>query len=96
MGARSRGRGSSGSWPPPAIKSRPSSAKVPISTPTRSVGSRVAMAAEVCRPVYGCSFGDERFLALIAEGGWDLLSHHAADVTNYKSPDFDAIAAAGE
>ena len=21
---------------------------------------RVAMAAEVCRPVYGCSFGDER------------------------------------
>ena len=54
---------------------------------------RVAMAAEVCRPVHGCSFGDERFLALIAEGGWDLLCHHAADVTNYKSPDFDAIAA---
>ena len=53
------------------------------------------MAAEVCRPVYGCSFGDERFLALIAEGGWDLLCHHAADVTNYKSPDFDAIAALG-
>jgi UDP-glucose 4-epimerase len=54
---------------------------------------RVVMATEVCRPVYGCSFGDESFLALIAEGGWDLLSHHAADVTNYKSPDFDAIAA---
>ena len=51
------------------------------------------MAADVCRPVYGCSFGDERFLALISEGGWDLLGHHAADVTNYKSPDFDAIAA---
>ena len=46
-------------------------------------------------PVHGCSFGDERFLALIAEGGWDLLCHHAADVTNYKSPDFDAIAALG-
>jgi UDP-glucose 4-epimerase len=56
---------------------------------------RVAMAAQVCRPVYGCSFGDDRFLALIAEGGWDLLGHHAADVTNYKSPDFDAIAALG-
>ena len=54
---------------------------------------RVAMAAAVCRPVHGCSFGDERFLALIAEGGWDLLCHHGADVTNYKSPDFDAIAA---
>src|SRR5262249_58203082 len=54
---------------------------------------RVGLAAAVCRPVYGCSFGDERFLALIAEGGWDLLGHHGADVTNYKSPDFDAIAA---
>jgi UDP-glucose 4-epimerase len=55
----------------------------------------VALAAEVCRPVHGGSFGDERFLALIAEGGWDLLCHHAADVTNYKSPDFDTIAALG-
>ena len=54
---------------------------------------RVTMAADVCRPIYGCSFGDERFLALISEGGWDLLSHHAADVTNYKSPDFNAVAA---
>jgi nucleoside-diphosphate-sugar epimerase len=54
---------------------------------------RVAMAIEVCRPVYGCSFGDDRFLALIGEGGWDLLCHHAADVTNYKSPDFDTVAA---
>jgi UDP-glucose 4-epimerase len=56
---------------------------------------RVAMAAEVCRPVEGCSFGDKCFLALVAEGGWDLLCHHAADVTNYKSPDFDTIAAVG-
>ncbi len=54
---------------------------------------RVAMAVAVCRPVYGCSFGDARFLALIAEGGWDVLGHHAADVTNYKSSDFDALAA---
>ena len=54
---------------------------------------RVAMAAKVCRPIYGCSFGDEQFFALIAEDGWDLLGHHAADVTNYKSPDFDAFAA---
>ena len=29
---------------------------------------RVTMAADVCRPVYGCSFGDERFLALICGG----------------------------
>lgn len=54
---------------------------------------RVALAAASCRPVYGAAFGDERFLALVAEGGWDLLAHHAADVTNYRSPDFDAVAA---
>ena len=56
---------------------------------------RVALASRAVRSVYGCSFGDERFLALIRDGGWDLLCHHAADVTNYKSPDFDAVAALG-
>jgi UDP-glucose 4-epimerase len=55
--------------------------------------TRVTLASATCRPVYGCSFGDERFLALIAEGGWDLLCHHAADVTDYKSPNFDTVAA---
>jgi UDP-glucose 4-epimerase len=54
---------------------------------------RVVLASAASRPIYGCSFGDERFLALITEGGWDLLCHHAADVTNYKSADFDAVAA---
>jgi nucleoside-diphosphate-sugar epimerase len=54
---------------------------------------RVALASQACRPVFHCSFGDEQFLALIAQGGWDLLAHHAADVTNYKSPEFDAIGA---
>ena len=54
---------------------------------------RVRLACEVSRPIEGCSFGDPKFLAVIAEGGWDVLAHHAADVTNYKSPDFDAVAA---
>lgn len=54
---------------------------------------RVALAAGACRPAYGVSFGDDRFLGLVKEGSWDLLAHHAADVTNYKSPDFDAVAA---
>ena len=56
-------------------------------------GQRVALAAELCRPVHGVSFGDDRFLALVREGGFDLLAHHAADVTNYKSPDFDVASA---
>jgi UDP-glucose 4-epimerase len=54
---------------------------------------RVTLASAVSRPIHRCSFGDEKFLSLIAEGGWDVLCHHAADVTNYKSLDFDAIAA---
>jgi nucleoside-diphosphate-sugar epimerase len=54
---------------------------------------RAVLASQVCRPVFGCSFGDERFLALIGEDRWDLLCHHGAEVTNYKSPDFDVIAA---
>jgi nucleoside-diphosphate-sugar epimerase len=54
---------------------------------------RVLLAGEVCRPVYGCSFGTPSFLALINEGNWNLLCHHAADVTDYRSPRFDAVAA---
>jgi UDP-glucose 4-epimerase len=50
---------------------------------------RVAGAAAICQPVYGVSFGDERFVELAEQGGFDVLAHHAADVTNYKSPDFD-------
>jgi nucleoside-diphosphate-sugar epimerase len=54
---------------------------------------RVILASEVSRPSYGCSFGDAEFLTLINEGSWDLLCHHGADVTNYKSPDFNVAAA---
>ena len=54
---------------------------------------RVALASKASRPIHGCSFGDVRFLTLIGEGGWDLLCHHGADVTNYKSPNFDTVAA---
>jgi UDP-glucose 4-epimerase len=54
---------------------------------------RVALALEACRGVFHCSFGDEQFMALLRSERWDLLCHHAADVTNYRSPDFDTIAA---
>jgi len=56
--------------------------------------ARVERLAGVCRCVFGCSFGDETFLKVITEGRpWDLLCHHAAEVANYKSADFDPIAA---
>jgi nucleoside-diphosphate-sugar epimerase len=55
---------------------------------------RGSLLLEVCHPVFGCSFGDEKFIELIkTQGPWDLLCHHAADVTNYKSPDFNTTAA---
>ncbi|MBK8267403.1 MAG: NAD(P)-dependent oxidoreductase [Planctomycetes bacterium] len=58
---------------------------------------RVMWASQVSRPVFNCSFGDDRFLETIRQGGpWDILCHHAANVTDYKSPDFNvnvAIAA---
>lgn len=57
---------------------------------------RVTGLMEYCQPVYGCSFGDERFVELIrSRGPWDVLCHHAAEVTDYKSPDFDTIGAVG-
>src|SRR5690349_2149548 len=53
---------------------------------------RVALALQSCDGAFGCSFGDERFVELAGQG-WDVLCHHAAEVTNYKDPAFDAIAA---
>jgi len=51
---------------------------------------RVARASEVSQPLFGISFGDKRFMEVLAgDGPWDLLCHHAADVTDYKSTAFD-------
>jgi nucleoside-diphosphate-sugar epimerase len=56
--------------------------------------ARVALVGSSCRAIHGVAFGDERFLRLVEEGGWDLLAHHGAHVTDYRSPAFDAMAAA--
>jgi UDP-glucose 4-epimerase len=55
--------------------------------------NRVKALADVCHPIFGVSFGDERFLRLIQDDTWDLLCHHAAEADNYKSPDFNVNAA---
>ncbi len=54
---------------------------------------RIKFLAEVCDLRFGVSFGHDRFLQLIKEGNWDLLCHHAADATDYKSQNFNVIAA---
>lgn len=55
--------------------------------------TRVALALKACRGVFDCSFGDPAFLELVSGGSWDLFCHHGADGTNYKSPEFDSVAA---
>ncbi len=53
----------------------------------RQRAERVSRAA---RRVETCAFGEARFVELIESGpAFDLLCHHAAEVTHYKSPDFD-------
>lgn len=41
-------------------------------------------------------FGSDRFMNLAKTGGYDLLCHHAARVSDYKSPDFDIAGALAE
>ena len=57
-------------------------------------GERVRLLEPLAERVFTCSFGSARFLELVrAASSWDVLCHHAADVTNYKSPDFDFLQA---
>lgn len=51
---------------------------------------RLEQLRPVCQLVPEMMFGTDAFLQLAREQGpWDLLCHHAAEATNYRSPDFD-------
>ena len=54
---------------------------------------RVEQLKSVCRFIPQAPFGSENFLKAVRENRFDLLCHHAAEVRNYKSPDFDAFRA---
>jgi UDP-glucose 4-epimerase len=54
---------------------------------------RVAAIQKFCDTRFGIAFGDDSFLAIIKERTWDLFCHHAADVTNYRDPNFDVVGA---
>ena len=55
---------------------------------------RVEGVGQPVRRVHGLAFGDDAFVALLErEGPFELLCHHAAEATDYKSPDFDVVAA---
>jgi len=53
---------------------------------------RVERVRRVARCVEGVAFGDDTFLTLLEEG-WDVVCHHGAHVTGYRSPGFDVPAA---
>lgn len=47
-----------------------------------------------CGFAWDMAFGASAFLDLIENERFDVLCHHGAQVTNYKSPDFDSLSAA--
>ena len=50
---------------------------------------RIEQSKNLYEPVFNCRFGDDRFLDLLSSGSFDVLCCHGADVTNYKSDEFD-------
>jgi nucleoside-diphosphate-sugar epimerase len=56
-------------------------------------GQRIELLKPLCRLVPHAPFGSEIFLKFAGAQNFELLCHHAADVTNYKSQDFDVQAA---
>ena len=55
---------------------------------------RLDLLTPLCRFVQKAPFGSENFLKLSRSETFDQLCHHGANVTDYKSPNFDAAAAA--
>ena len=54
---------------------------------------RVERLLKVAEVVPECMFGDDRFLDLVTARSFDALCHHAAQVGDYRSPDFDVTGA---
>jgi UDP-glucose 4-epimerase len=54
---------------------------------------RVEQLQAACHFLQSAPFGSENFLKLARQEKFDLFCHHAAEVADYKSPSFDAMAA---
>jgi nucleoside-diphosphate-sugar epimerase len=57
---------------------------------------RTRLVRELCETRFGCPFGSDGFLDIVrtAPDGFDVLCHHGAEVSDYRSPDFDPYRAA--
>jgi UDP-glucose 4-epimerase len=56
-------------------------------------GERVQKLGSVATIIPDCAFGSPRFMDLWSNKGFDVLCHHAARVTDYRSLDFDIVQA---
>lgn len=56
---------------------------------------RIERLGKFSKIIFSCPYGEEHFLKLIQSTRFDIFCHHAADVANYKSPDFNAVNALG-
>lgn len=66
----------------------------PYETYTGLRRQRIDQLAPSCTKVFDCEFGSDHLFDIVSkQERWDLFCHHAADVTNYKSPQFDVAAA---
>lgn len=54
---------------------------------------RVSMLEGVAEQIWNTEFGGDRFIGLLRSGSFDLLCHHAAEMTGYRDWDFDPLAA---
>lgn len=54
---------------------------------------RVRQFAQFGDQRFECFFGEESFLELIVEGGWDVYCHHVSNVANYRSREFEPLKA---
>jgi UDP-glucose 4-epimerase len=59
-------------------------------------GERVQRLAAVATLLPDCSFGSPSLLELVSNERFDVLCHHAARVTDYRSLDFDIVQALAE
>ncbi|WP_096700253.1 NAD(P)-dependent oxidoreductase [Magnetospirillum sp. 15-1] len=55
--------------------------------------ARIATIPNQCHKVFAVSFGDDNFLSLLRDDGFDVLCAHGAVVGDYRSPAYDVAAA---
>lgn len=65
----------------------------PLESYTETRRVRIDRLLNCCEMIFDCPYGSEAFFQLLNTRSYDLFCHHAADVTNYKSPEFDPVAA---